>query len=104
MESKVEYSLNNVIPKIVIAALILFGTNNVVFALAALALCVLFFLKSEENKAIEMLFFLMPLAPIFKLSSTSSSLFTYLELGFLLLIYVRTRFVAKKECRHIRRS
>lgn len=97
MESKIEYSLNNVIPKIVIAALILFGTNNVVFALAALALCVLFFLKSEENKAIEMLFFLMPLAPIFKLSSTSSSLFTYLELGFLLLIYVRTRFVAKKE-------
>lgn len=97
MESKVEYSLNNVIPKIVIAVLILFGTNNVVFVLAALALCVLFFLKSEENKAIEMLFFLMPLAPIFKLSSTSSSLFTYLELGFLLLIYVRTRFVAKKE-------
>lgn len=97
MESKVEYSLNNVIPKIVIAVLILFGTNNVVFVLAALALCVLFFLKSEENKAIEMLFFLMPLAPIFKLSSTSPSLFTYLELGFLLLIYVRTRFVAKKE-------
>lgn len=101
MESKVEYSLNNVIPKIVIAALILFGTNNVVFALAALALCVLFFLKSEENKAIEMLFFLMPLAPIFKLSSTSSSLFTYLELGFLLLIYVRTRFVAKKELGYV---
>lgn len=103
MESKVEYSLNNVIPKIVIAALILFGTNNVVFALAALALCVLFFLKSEENKAIEMLF-LMPLAPIFKLSSTSSSLFTYLELGFLLLIYVRTRFVAKKEFDMLLRS
>lgn len=104
MESKVEYSLNNVIPKIVIAALILFGTNNVVFALAALALCVLFFLKSEENKAIEMLFFLMPLAPIFKLSSTSSSLFTYLELGFLLLIYVRTRFVAKKSLDMLLRS
>lgn len=101
MESVAEYRKINVIPKIIIAALILFGTSNTIFALAALALCVLFFLKSEENSAIEMLFFLMPLAPIFKLSSSSSSLFTYLELGLLFLIYIKTRYVAKQELSYV---
>ena len=96
-----EYRKINVIPKIIIAALILFGTNDTIFALAALALCVLFFLKSEENSALEMLFFLMPLAPIFKLSSSSSSLFTYLELGLLFLIYIKTRYVAKQELGYV---
>lgn len=101
MESTAEYRTINIIPKIIIAVLILFGTNNVIFALAALALCVLFFLKSEENSAFEMLFFLMPLAPIFKLSSSSSSLFTYLELGLLFLIYIRTRYVTKQELGYV---
>lgn len=101
MESTAEYRTINVIPQIIIAVLILFGTNNAIFALAAFALCVLFFLKSEENSALEMLFFLMPLAPIFKLSSSSSSLFTYLELGLLFLIYIRTRYVTKQELGYV---
>lgn len=96
-KGKRKIELSDIFIKALIAVLILFGTYNAVFAAFAFVLCVAFFIKDKECDTVKMLFFLMPLAPIFKLSSSSSSLFTYLELVFILMVYAKKRFVVKHE-------
>ena len=97
LENKDESLVLKVVPRIIVSLLILFGTYNAVFSLLGFIFCAIYIYKNDETADLELLFYLMSLAPIFKLSSNSSSLFTYLEVGFILLTLFRSRFVSKKE-------
>ena len=79
-----------------IAALILFGTYNVVFTLAALLACCIVLCVKDNEYCVELLFFLLSMAPIFKLSSLGSSVYTYVVLLYCLLHIVKKRFVLNK--------
>ena len=60
----------------VLSALILFGTYHNVFSIIAfLGVCLLLFFCERETIILQ-LFFIMPMANIFKMSPTSQSFFT----------------------------
>ena len=79
-----------------VALLILCGTYNNIFSVAALALCGWSVLVFKEADAISLFFFIMPMASIFKLSPGTMSLFTVLELLFVIIHVVRRRFVISR--------
>lgn len=65
--------------------LIFLGTAHPVFTLAAFGLCCLAMVFLQNNYFLRLLFLIMPMAGIFKLSPDSISMFTYLE--FLYIIW-----------------
>lgn len=79
-----------------IALLILFGTYHTVFTIAAFLLCCVFLVIKKNDFCVEMLFFILSMAPIFKLSGSSSSVFTYVVLLYCLLGLARKRFMLNK--------
>lgn len=79
-----------------VALLILLGTNRVIFTLAALASCCLLLLKWESGLCTEFLFFLLSMAPIFKLSGNSSSLYTYVVLLYCLIRLTKNRLILRQ--------
>lgn len=70
-----------------VLVLILLGTHHSIFSLAAFALCCMTMLIANFSFVISLMFFIMPMAGIFKLAPEQTSLFTYMEL---LLIVVHT--------------
>ena len=74
------------------ALLILFGTYSNVFSLAAFLGCCLMVVFFEKESILLQLFFIMPMANIFKLSPTSQSFFTIL-----LLLYVALHLVLPRK-------
>lgn len=77
---------------ILVVVLILFGTHHSSFALAAFALCCFTMLLADYSFVISFLFFIMPMAGIFKLAPEETSLFTYLELLFVVLHVIKKKF------------
>lgn len=72
--------------------LILLGTYHYIFSLAAFALIAVMLVFEERAFVISTLFLIMPLANIFKISPESSSLFTYIELLYVVLHIYRKKF------------
>lgn len=75
----------------VFALLILFGTYRNVFSLAAFLGCCLMMFFFDRESILLQLFFIMPMANIFKLSPTSQSFFTILILLYIVLHLVLPR-------------
>lgn len=75
----------------VLALLVLFGTYRNVFSLAAFLGCCLIILFFEKESILLQLFFIMPMANIFKLSPGSQSFFTILILLYVVLHLVLPR-------------
>lgn len=73
------------------ALLILFGTYSNVFSLAAFLGCCLMVVFFDKESILLQLFFVMPMANIFKLSPTSQSFFTILLLLYVVLHLVLPR-------------
>lgn len=72
-----------------VASLILLGTYNHYFSLAALLVMAGAVLSWREQKALALMAFVLPMAQIFKFSPKSTSFFTYIELLFVLLYVLK---------------
>lgn len=72
-----------------ICSCIIFGTINNVFTLLSLAACAVFMAMCNEEEFVPFLFFILPFAPIFKLSSGGTSCFTYITIMYVCLHFVR---------------
>ncbi len=97
--NKIRLKLKHVLLFLLLSILILFGTHSVVFSVVALLLCVCALFVMDQCDYSLMLFFIMPMASIFKLHAAGTSLFTYLELLFVLYHYLKKGF--KMELRDI---
>ncbi len=75
----------------VLAVLILFGTYHNIFSLAALAICGLMLIFADRESILLQMFFIMPMANIFKLSPGSQSFFTIFLLVYVVLHLVLPR-------------
>lgn len=71
--------------------LILFGTYQAAFSVAAFVVCCFIMLVEQNHFFLCFLFYIMPMAGIFKLGPGSSSLFTYLELLYIVWHLMRKR-------------
>ena len=81
---------------ILITTFILFGTYNVVFTMVALLLCCVIICIKDNDYCVEMLYFILSMAPIFKLSSSGSSVYTYIVLLYCTMHIAKKRFVLNK--------
>ena len=90
----------NIVGKIAVSTIICicitFGTTNKLFTLVAFAICGLLMLSYSEEDFIPVLFFVLPFAPIFKISYMGTSFFTYLTLLYVILHFVRNKCKMKK--------
>lgn len=71
---------------------IFLGTAHYIFSAAAFVLCCYAMFFMENSYFLSLLFLIMPMASIFKLTPGTTSLFTYLELLYVLWHIVRNRF------------
>lgn len=85
----VRLKLNQALLFLLVGALILFGTHSAIFAIIAFVLCTCAMLVMDQCDFSLMLFFIMPLTSIFKLSADSTSLYTYIELLFVAYHYLK---------------
>lgn len=76
---------------IFLSLLILFGTYRNVFSLAAFLICGLIIAFCDKETILLQLFFVMPMANIFKLSPTVQSFFTILILAYVVLHLILPR-------------
>lgn len=74
-----------------ISVLILFGTFHSIFSVIAFGCSVLFLLFCDRESVLMQMFFIMPMANIFKVSPSSQSFFTILLLLYVLLYFVLPR-------------
>ena len=72
--------------------LIFFGTFHPIFSIAAFGLCCAAMMYMRKSYFLCLLFLIMPLAGIFKLSPNSTSLFTYLELLYVIWHIYKQKF------------
>lgn len=93
IKNKIQQQHNGIIimMPIVIMVLIVLGMKNMYFSFLALLGCVIYMILSDENEYIMFLFFLMPIAHIFKMSSGGTSFFTFIELLFVIYHFIRTK-------------
>ena len=82
-------NINMIINGMVLALLILFGTYNPIFALLALIYIGYLLLSSDFEYGLIILIYIMPTAGIFKWTSSATSFFTFIELFYLLLFFMR---------------
>ncbi len=75
----------------VLALLILFGTYRSVFALAAFLICGVMIVFCDKESNLLQMFFIMPMANIFKLSPGVQSFFTIIMLAYVVLHLVLPR-------------
>lgn len=75
----------------ILALLILFGTFRSVFSLAAFLICVLLLVFCDRESNVLQIFFIMPMANIFKLSPGVQSFFTIIILIYVILHLVLPR-------------
>lgn len=75
----------------VLALLILFGTYHSIFSLAAFAICALMLFFCDRESILLQIFFIMPMANIFKMSPGSQSFFTILILFYVVFHLVLPR-------------
>lgn len=78
----------SLIPFLICVCIIL-GTINNVFTLLSLVACAVFMAMCNEEEYVPFLFFILPFAPIFKLSGGGTSCFTYITLMYVCLHFVR---------------
>lgn len=71
---------------------VVLGTINSIFTLMAFAIGVVLMLAYSEEEYVPILFFVLPFAPIFKISYTGTSFFTYLTLLYVFLHFVRNKW------------
>lgn len=76
------------------AILVLFGTYNSIFTIFAFMVGMWICIQSSSQFGICLLFFLLPLATIFKLSPNQTSLFTFLEIIWVLCAFYKRRLKA----------
>lgn len=74
-----------------LALLILFGTFNSVFSIAAFLICGLMVVFVDKESTLYQMFFVLPMANIFKISPGSQSFFTILLLAYVVLHMVLPR-------------
>lgn len=74
-----------------LALLILFGTFNSVFSIAAFLICGLMVVFVNKEATLYQMFFILPMANIFKMSPGSQSFFTILLLAYVVLHMVLPR-------------
>ena len=77
-----------------LSILILFGTRFSTLTLLALVIGAAGIILLDEDKTICILFFLLPFATIFKTGTGETSFFTYWELLFAIMYFVKRRFKA----------
>lgn len=75
-----------------ICSCIILGTINNMFTLLSLAACAVFMAMCNEEEYVPFLFFILPFAPIFKLSGGGTSCFTYVTILYVCLYFVRTNW------------
>lgn len=75
----------------ILALLILFGTFHSVFSLIAFVLCGLMLVFVDKEDVLYQIFFIMPMANIFKMSPGTQSFFTIIILAFVVLHLVLPR-------------
>ena len=80
---------------IVSAILIVLGTSNIVFTVLAFGLNAFFIVLNNSDETLLQLFFLCPFANIFKISATSSSIFTYLLILWVIKTFIKERYIDK---------
>ena len=91
-ESLLEYAITIVI----LTISILFGTVYVAFSLFALGMVVLLIALKPEKYNLCILFYIMSMASIFKVSPASTSFFTYIELVFVSWHLLRQKWMVSK--------
>lgn len=74
-----------------LALLILFGTFNSIFSIAAFLICGLMLVFVDKESTLYQMFFILPMANIFKMSPGSQSFFTILLLAYVVLHMVLPR-------------
>lgn len=74
-----------------LALLILFGTYNSIFSIAAFLICGLMVVFVNKEATLYQMFFILPMANIFKISPGSQSFFTILLLAYVVLHMVLPR-------------
>lgn len=81
---------------LLICICIMFGTINNVFTLLSLAACAVFMVMCKDEEFVPFLFFILPFAPIFKLSSGGTSCFTYITILYVCLYFIRMNWEINK--------
>lgn len=76
-----------------VALFVLFGTNTPIAALIAFVIGAIAIVKMDAENSASLIFFLMPMATIFKLGPNEQSFFTYLELLYVVVYFLRCRGV-----------
>lgn len=74
-----------------LALLILFGTYNSIFSIAAFLICGLMLVFVDKEATLYQMFFILPMANIFKMSPGSQSFFTIILLAYVVLHLVLPR-------------
>ena len=88
---KQQHNKMTIIMPIVIIVLIILGMKNMFFSFLALLGCAVYMILSDETEYIMFLFFLMPIAQIFKMSPNGTSFFTFIELLFVIFHFIKTK-------------
>ena len=95
INKEIDY-LKLVIESAILATMILFGTLNPLFMIAAFFVGILAILRNPLKYTGCLILFLLPMAGIFKLSPGSMSLFTFWELFLILFWFYLKHFVVNK--------
>ena len=75
----------------IMTGLIVIGTRLPILTLVALAFGAFIIVQNDEQFGLSFLIFIMPMATLFKLSITSPAFFTYLELLFVVMHFLRKK-------------
>ena len=81
----------------VITGLIFLGTVQPVFSMIAFVVSLYFLVTEDRFEQILFLFFIMPTASIFKLSPSTTSFFTLLEIMFCIMYVIKNKFCIKEK-------
>lgn len=95
IDKKINY-LKLVIESAILATMILFGTLNPLFMIAAFFIGIVAILRNPIKYTGCLILFLLPMAGIFKLSPESMSLFTFWEFFLILYWFYLKHFVVNK--------
>ena len=88
----VKLKLSYVLLLLVLSILILLCTHSATFGLMAFSICLCAMALMRLHDFAQILFFIMPMASIFKLQVGGTSFFTYIEFLFVIYYYINRKF------------
>lgn len=80
----------------IIGTLILMGTNSPLFTLMGFAMCIIVCVQATLEFSLSTLFFILPMATIFKFAPGQTSVFTFVQLIWVLCAFYKTGMQATK--------